>query len=358
MVSKLATYISDLLFEHDAVIVPGFGGFVTSYKPSSIDHVQGLIYAPSKSITFNDNLVVNDGILINYVRNQLNLSAQDARKMVENFVIDIKNSIVKREIVVFPNVGRLYLDYENKIQFLPDNTNYNTDVYGLPTVQYYPILRTRESSSDEAPIPTVASNINTGHYEVEKAKRTRKWASFSSLVPYLIAGAVILCGFGFYQKIITDGSDHLADMVSQHHNNQHYNSSPVVSDVRKVKQDEDVNDVLNDEAVAAEIQSELAEERKVNKETPKIEKVDTEGATHAPYQKEAVIIVHAFGNLDNVQKMIETLSELGYSPYTDKPRSLTRVGIQFIYSSENDIQKRLKRLQKTVSKSAYVLDRK
>jgi len=32
--------ISELLYQHDSVIVPGLGGFVTEYKPVVIDHVQ------------------------------------------------------------------------------------------------------------------------------------------------------------------------------------------------------------------------------------------------------------------------------------------------------------------------------
>jgi len=94
----------------------------------------------------------------------------------------------------------------------------------------------------------------------------------------------------------------------------------------------------------------LEKETKNNYTAP----IDTEGATLGPSQKEGVIIVHAFGNKDNVRKMISKLIELGYSPYTDKTKKLTRVGIQFIYEDKNEIQSLLKDIRTSVSKRAYI----
>jgi hypothetical protein len=36
---KLDHYISQLLFRYDCVIVPNLGGFVTNYKPATINPV-------------------------------------------------------------------------------------------------------------------------------------------------------------------------------------------------------------------------------------------------------------------------------------------------------------------------------
>ena len=56
----------------------------------------------------------------------------------------VKAAIERREIVVFPKVGRLYKDYEQNLQFLADNTNFNVDSFGLPDVQFYPITQSSE----------------------------------------------------------------------------------------------------------------------------------------------------------------------------------------------------------------------
>jgi len=370
MISELSTYISDLLYSHDAVIVPNFGGFVRTYKSSAIDHVQGLIYAPSKQINFNENLVVNDGILINYVRKKLNLPAKEARQMVERFVSEIQVAVEKREIVVFPDVGRLYMDYEQNIQFLPDTSNFSTESYGLPTLQYYPILRNREAIGDEAPEPTTSITISDKNYQNEQRKR--KWSALlRPAVPYLIAGAVFFTAFGLYKGM--DRANNLnIDMPPTLPVN--FNKKPTAEIIVDVpKRDEDELDYESDydsgkeemnsneskshgENKSSSIDRSHNKELDLEKETKNnyTAPIDTEGATLGPSQKEGVIIVHAFGNKDNVRKMISKLIELGYSPYTDKTKKLTRVGIQFIYEDKNEIQSLLKDIRTSVSKRAYI----
>ena len=366
MISELSTYISDLLYSHDAVIVPNFGGFVRTYKSSAIDHVQGLIYAPSKQISFNENLVVNDGILINYVRKKLNLPAKEARLMVERFVSEIQEAVEKREIVVFPEVGRLYMDYEQNIQFLPDTSNFSTESFGLPTLQYYPILRNREALGDEAPEPTTSIAISDKSYQ--KEQRKRKWSALlRPAVPYMIAGAVLFASIGLY-KGMDNANDLNIDMPPTLPVN--FNKKPtaeVIIDVPKRDEDE-LDDVSEKEAINSN-ESYTYTENKSTKNDPSHNKeldveraprnsytapIDTEGATLGPSQKEGVIIVHAFGNKDNVRKMISKLIELGYSPYTDKTKKLTRVGIQFIYEDKEEIQMILSDIRTSVSKRAYI----
>ena len=43
---KIEEHISELLFEHDCVIVPDFGGFVCNYAPARIDPVKHLFEPP------------------------------------------------------------------------------------------------------------------------------------------------------------------------------------------------------------------------------------------------------------------------------------------------------------------------
>jgi len=361
MVSNLATYIHELLYEHDAVIIPNFGGFVTSYKPSAIDHVQGLIYPPSKTIIFNENLMVNDGVFINHIRRKLNLSAQDARKVTEDFVDQVKESIAKREIVVFPEVGRLYMDYEQKLQFLPDSTNYNTEVFGLPTVQYYPILRTREAGEYEAPLSTAKEIPNTSHYEVERSKKVNRWASFSSVIPYMIAGAVLLGGLGLYQQVTTKGhNSHIVEAIKLP--NVNVKPKPAIqTEDNNLKIDEDDLDAEIEKELAAAARADKRAAAKAKKEAEKAvtkpskkEVEDTEGATLGPNKQVGVIIVHAFSNKDYARRMVNKLVDLKYNPYTDKTKSLTRVGVKFVYESDAQLNSKLKKIRKTVSKSAYV----
>ena len=49
----ITKYIKELLFLHDCVILPGFGGFVANYKSAKIDEIRNVFFPPSKDIGFN-----------------------------------------------------------------------------------------------------------------------------------------------------------------------------------------------------------------------------------------------------------------------------------------------------------------
>jgi len=46
----ISSYISELLFEHDCVIIPNFGGFICNYKPADIHPIQNTVSPPAKAI--------------------------------------------------------------------------------------------------------------------------------------------------------------------------------------------------------------------------------------------------------------------------------------------------------------------
>ena len=71
---NLASYINDLLYRYDCVIVPNFGGFITNKVSAKINENTNSIYPPSKKISFNKHLNVNDGLLVNYVATSENIS--------------------------------------------------------------------------------------------------------------------------------------------------------------------------------------------------------------------------------------------------------------------------------------------
>ena len=49
----ITPYIKELLFENNSLVVPGFGALTLKYSPSTIEHVQGLLNPPTKSINFS-----------------------------------------------------------------------------------------------------------------------------------------------------------------------------------------------------------------------------------------------------------------------------------------------------------------
>jgi cell division septation protein DedD len=135
----ITAFIRELLFGHDCVIVPGFGGFVCNYMPSRIDRSSGTFHPPVRQITFNRNLVHNDGLLIQKICSA-GLTYGDARSMVEEFVSGIRKELERGEEVSLEKIGVFRKNHEGSLEFEPDsNVNYHLDSFGLEPFRCYPL---------------------------------------------------------------------------------------------------------------------------------------------------------------------------------------------------------------------------
>ena len=144
----ITAYIRELLFGHDCVIVPGFGGFIGNYTPARIDKKSGTFYPPVKQISFNRNLNHNDGLLVGRISGSSGMNYGDSRSMVEEFVSGIRSKLEKGEKVVFDLIGSFVNNQEGNLQFEPDrSSNFHLDSYGLESFQLMPLesynVRTR-----------------------------------------------------------------------------------------------------------------------------------------------------------------------------------------------------------------------
>jgi nucleoid DNA-binding protein len=136
----VTAFIRELLFGHDCVIVPGFGGFIGNYTPARIDKNSATFYPPVKQISFNRNLNHNDGLLVGRISGTKGINYGDARNMVEDFVAEVRKKLAKGERVVFDNIGTFQNNQEGNVQFEPDRSaNYHLDSYGLESFQCLPL---------------------------------------------------------------------------------------------------------------------------------------------------------------------------------------------------------------------------
>lgn len=136
----ITAFIRELLFSHDCVIVPGFGGFIGNYSPARIDKGTSTFFPPVKQISFNRNLNHNDGLLVGRVSESAKLNYGDARNIVEEFAASLSKKLERGEKVTFDNIGSFANNQEGSIQFEPDrNVNYHLDSYGLESFQFPPL---------------------------------------------------------------------------------------------------------------------------------------------------------------------------------------------------------------------------
>ena len=71
---QLSKFISELLIEHDCVTVPGLGSFLGNFKSAHYDLENEKFYPPSKQISFNSQIKVNDGLLAKFMSEKSGLN--------------------------------------------------------------------------------------------------------------------------------------------------------------------------------------------------------------------------------------------------------------------------------------------
>jgi hypothetical protein len=141
----LANYINDLLYRYDCVIVPNFGGFVTNKIGAKIDENTQFFYPPTKQISFNSLLKQNDGLLANYIASVENISFEKATSTISWEVIKWKNELQSKPLEI-ANLGSLSLNNENQIIFEPIlKVNYLTESFGLAGLESSSIKRYKET---------------------------------------------------------------------------------------------------------------------------------------------------------------------------------------------------------------------
>lgn len=131
----ISRHISKLLFTHDCVIVPGFGGFVSNYQPTRVNKLQHQFYPPCKHILFNPALTKNDGLLANEMARGEAVEYEEALQEILAFSRDTLRTLEQSKPFVFTNIGTFAFDSDGTLQFTQDHTiNYLTDVYGMTSI--------------------------------------------------------------------------------------------------------------------------------------------------------------------------------------------------------------------------------
>ncbi len=129
---QLETFIKDLLYRYECVIVPGFGAFLTHYRSAKIDSDSNTFYPPSKSVSFNRQLQTNDGLLANYVASADSCSYETALQRIRNFTARLSRKLHEGSAITLNGIGDFHMNNEGSVQFVPSvGENYNTASFGL-----------------------------------------------------------------------------------------------------------------------------------------------------------------------------------------------------------------------------------
>ncbi len=150
---RLDPFIADLLYDHDCVIIPEFGGLVTNYRSARLNVVSHVIHPPSKHIGFNAQLKQNDGLLINYVAQVLSVSYKDASAMVAQCITDYRKELQQQGRFSLERIGVFFYDRAGRLQFIPDEgENYLTASFGCKPVQLKPVVVASADRDKDVPV--------------------------------------------------------------------------------------------------------------------------------------------------------------------------------------------------------------
>lgn len=214
---KIAKYIGDLIYDYECVVIPGLGGFISTEKSAGVDPLTNKFSPPSKEVHFNIHLKANDGLLINYVARNEEISFKNAKQRVDKFVLICHQALKDGKRINFSKIGYIYLDSQQNVVFKQDKTiNYNANAFGLSSF-VSPAIR-RPSSEEkikevftkkttESQKPSIKSKTS----KQKKDRRRPSEANLSTLMSsrrrpskvkqQLIFVFIILFAFGSYYVI-------------------------------------------------------------------------------------------------------------------------------------------------------------
>lgn len=181
---ELSRHIETLLLENDCVIVPGLGGFIAHNKPAEFKESANIFCPPLRTIGFNPQLTINDGLLVQAYMQAYDTDFPDASRKIENTVSQIKEILYKNGQAELDNIGTLYYTMAGVYGFEPYyNAFFSPDLYGLGNFSISPLsaLSTSERHEDVTDIRIETKsplNINSAKKDkkLHMAKRVAEHA--------------------------------------------------------------------------------------------------------------------------------------------------------------------------------------
>lgn len=176
--------IHELLFCHDCVIVPQWGGFLTHYRPARLDEARKLVHPPGEDTSFNRNLTRNDGLLADHIAKRQGIPFDRAAAQIATEVEHWRGQLERDGRLELPQIGIFYRDEEHLLQFDPDKRDdHLKDAYGLRPVAALPVLRSREVPVIPLPPLLIEKPVEA------KVRNVGAWAAAAAVVLLLGAGS-------------------------------------------------------------------------------------------------------------------------------------------------------------------------
>ncbi len=194
---NLGLDIGQLLYLHDCVIIPGFGGFVGNEVGARINARQKTISPPSKFISFNKNLTHNDGLLANSLVRRYHFTYDQALLELETIVTQFQALLKDGRRVELDSVGALYMTQDGRLHFIADEKmNFLTSAFGLGSITLPQHVVAVKPETGQAKVVALPPVTDIPEVKEKSGKKRRVWIAAAAVILPLIAatGYVYLNG--------------------------------------------------------------------------------------------------------------------------------------------------------------------
>ena len=130
--TEFYTFLEHLVYEHECVIIPQFGGFVVNAQDFQFNAKEGKIYPKRKCVAFNEKLKTDDRFLTTEWAKKQSISQKEASIEITAISKELKSQISTQGYLTIGELGAFTLNSENRLSFSP-NPDFNADlsVFGL-----------------------------------------------------------------------------------------------------------------------------------------------------------------------------------------------------------------------------------
>ncbi len=220
---KIGSYISELLFQHDEVVLPGLGTFSTIYQPARFLKEQKIVKPPSKIASFSPEPKTGDTLLVNHIAQREGKSRQEVLQYFKNFVKETEHALDAGEKITFEKLGVFYKDTAGGMVFDPNqDVNYmaignemsdiSTPRQKTPeeistqltpeskekeTVVRTPIPTIPQKNTEPKPSKPMTETKKKESKEVKPLPPALKWAAII-IIPLLVILIIVFLNFNFF----------------------------------------------------------------------------------------------------------------------------------------------------------------
>lgn len=184
--TEFYTFLEHLLYEHECVIIPQFGGFVVNGQDFQFNAKEGKIYPKRKCVAFNEKLKTDDRFLTTEWAKKQSISQKEASIEITAISKELKSQISTQGYLTIGELGAFTLNSENRLSFSP-NPDFNADlsVFGLFPVGLGQALPKQKKPVLE--VVSVAEDLPSYTPEPSPVKVSRS-AYVYALIAFIIGG--------------------------------------------------------------------------------------------------------------------------------------------------------------------------